>query len=75
MWEIVYMFLHQRERTTVSSKPDPEELAKAAQAASEALMKKLDDDIARVLDMETAEEFSQDHNADKREAIKQTCMY
>lgn len=45
-------------------KKDKEVMAKAAQAESDALMRKLDEDIARVLDLESPDN---DHNADKRD--------
>lgn len=50
--------------------PDPVAVAKAAIAQSDALMKELDADIARVLDQDFPE--AQDHNSDKRDPLKQS---
>ena len=43
---------------------------KSDQAEADALMRKLDEDIARVLDQESRTEGLDDHNADKRDAFK-----
>ena len=85
---LVVYFLYQREKSNAHDEPNTEDLEKASQAKSDALMKKhdedmaesdalmkkLDEDIARVLDLESSEQFYQDHNADKRDAVKPSCM-
>jgi len=49
---------------------DPIAVAEAVLAQSDALMKELDADIARVLDQDFPD--TRDHNSDKRDPLKQT---
>ena len=60
--------LQAQDKASMACKVSPEVAAKTAQEESEALMKKLDEDIARVLDLESPPEA--DHNADKRDTVK-----
>lgn len=57
-----------KDQAKIAAKVSEVEAARAAQAESDALMKKLDEDIARVLDLEG--NFEDDHNADKRQCGK-----
>ena len=47
---------------------------KSTQSEADVLMRKLDEDIARVLDQEARAEGVFDHNADKRDAMKQSSV-
>ena len=49
-------------------------LEKSAQSEADALMRKLDEDIARVLDQEARAEGMYDHNADKRDTVKHSSL-